>query len=379
MATRVAMTRLRVDAGRVTGILASDLLAGADLEISARHVALAAGAWTGGLTGAGEGALQVRPSKGVHIVVPRHRIPMETGLLTRTEKSVLFVIPWGEHWLIGDTDTEWPFDPDHPAASRADIDYLLAKVNHMLRDPLTVADIEGVFAGLRPLVAAAASSDTTKLSREHSVRSPAPGLSAVAGGKYTTYRIMARDLIDVAVRDLPAPRAIPESRTDRVPLAGAEGYARVWAERAQLAASANLPIAQVERLLGRYGSLITELLDLIADRPALREPIPGGEPYLGAEIVYACTHEGAVALDDVLFRRTRITIEIRDRGLKAAPHAAALMATELAWSAERTAAEIARYEELIEAGLAAESAPDDRSAFEAVTRHLAQLGPERGD
>ena len=86
--------------------------------------------------GAGPGGeLQVRPSKGVHIVVPRTSIRMDTGLLTRTEKSVLFVIPWGDHWLIGDTDTEWRHDPGRPVASRADIDYLLAKVNQMLRAP----------------------------------------------------------------------------------------------------------------------------------------------------------------------------------------------------------------------------------------------------
>ena len=161
---------------------ASDLLDGADLVIRGRHVVLAAGAWTGTGPGPGRsrgrgrirpasGPLRVRPSKGVHIVVPRDRIPMDTGLLTRTEKSVLFVIPWGEHWLIGDTDTEWPYDPGHPAASRADIDYLLAKVNRMLRDPLDAGDIEGVFAGLRPLVAAGGG-DTTRLSREHTVDSP---------------------------------------------------------------------------------------------------------------------------------------------------------------------------------------------------------------
>src|SRR5258707_2726018 len=158
MATRVRMDGLlsRTPSGRVTGIMASDLLSGAFLEIGARHVVLATGAWTGGAAGSVRGELQVRPSKGVHIVVPRHRIAMDSGLLTRTEKSVLFVIPWGEHWLIGDTDTEWPYDAGHPAASRADIDYLLAKVNHMLRKPLTADGTEGAFAGLRPLVVAGA-------------------------------------------------------------------------------------------------------------------------------------------------------------------------------------------------------------------------------
>ena len=315
LATCVRMDELVTASGRVTGITASDLLTGAGLEIRARHVVLATGAWTSQRDGAA-GDLRVRPSKGVHIVVPRDRIAMETGLLTRTEKSVLFVIPWGEHWLIGDTDTEWPFDPSHPAASRADIDYLLAKVNDMLRTPLSHDDIEGVFAGLRPLVAVGAGADTTKLSREHAVRSPAPGLSVIAGGKFTTYRVMARDLIDVSVRDLSAGpgQPIPASRTHEVPLAGAEGYQDFWAARERIAASAGLPLAQVERLLGRYGSDLAELLELMASRPRLRKPVPGGGPYLSAEIVYACSHEGAVHLDDVLSRRTRIRIEVRDRG-----------------------------------------------------------------
>jgi glycerol-3-phosphate dehydrogenase len=370
LATNMRMEKLITSSGRVAGIKASDLLTGAALEIAARHVVLATGAWTG-QSGDPDGDLRVRPSKGVHIVVPRSRIAMDTGLLTRTEMSVLFVIPWGDHWLIGDTDTEWPFDPSCPVASRADIDYLLAKVNHIMREPLTTADVEGVFAGLRPLVAAGASSDTTKLSREHAVRSPAPGLSVIAGGKYTTYRVMARDLIDVAVRDLSGyGRPVPASRTHEVPLCGADGYQEMWATREQIAKTAGLPVAQIERLLGRYGSGLTGLVALIASRPALKERLPGAGPYLAGEIVYACSHEGAVHLDDVLSRRTRIRIEVRDRGAGAARHAADLMAAELGWDQARTAIEISGYQNAVAADLAAEAMPDDLSAFEAATDRL---------
>ncbi len=364
LATNVRMDGLVTRSGRVTGARASDLLHGASLEIRARHVVLAAGAWT---SAAGGQELRVRPSKGVHIVVPRDRIAMDTGLLTRTEKSVLFVIPWGDHWLIGDTDTEWPHDPAHPAASLADIEYLLATVNHLLRDPLTAADVEGVFAGLRPLVGARELSDTTRLSREHSVDSSVPGLSVIAGGKYTTYRVMARDLIDVAVRDLIAcapgrARSVPPS-----PLAGAIGYAALWADRGQVAEAAGLPLGQVERLLGRYGSDIAGVLALIASRIELADPVPGSGGYLGAEVVYACGREGALRLDDVLSRRTRITIETRDRGLAAAPHAARLMAPELGWTEARVAAEVRRYRDLVAAELAAQAQPDDASAYLATT------------
>jgi glycerol-3-phosphate dehydrogenase len=367
MATNVRVDAMVTRAGRVVGVRASDLLRRTGLEIRARHVVLAAGAWTSGAAGQ---ELRVRPSKGVHIVVPRDRIRSGTGLLTRTEKSVLFVIPWGDHWLIGDTDTEWRHDPGRAAASGADVEYLLAKANTMLREPLTRADIEGVFAGLRPLVAARPTGDTARLSREHTVDTSVPGLSVIAGGKYTTYRVMARDLINAAVRDLAGMAdglagAKPPSQTDRVPLAGAAGYAERWSARQQIAASSGLPASEVGRLLGRYGSDVDDLLALIAARPALGQPVPGSA-YLGAEVVYACTHEGAVRLDDVLSRRTRITIETRDRGLAAAPHAARLMAPELGWDEPRTAAEVDHYRQMITAELAGQAQPDDAGAFAAV-------------
>jgi glycerol-3-phosphate dehydrogenase len=394
---RVSGGGLAAGGGRVSGVRARDLLNGTDLVIRGRHVVLAAGAWTNGGGGGDGGELRVRPSKGVHIVVPRDRIRMDTGLLTRTEKSVLFVIPWGDHWLIGDTDAEWPYDPGHPAASRADIDYLLAKVNRMLRDPLGPGDIEGVFAGLRPLVAAGGSGDTTKLSREHTVDSSRPGLSVIAGGKYTTYRVMARDLIDAAARDLAAWGAgdsaaadaggpggtagpggtggpggqagtIPLSRTSGVPLLGAAGYAERWESHERLAAGSGLATMQVERLLGRYGSCIDDLLELIGKRPELGQPVGGSGGYLAAEIVYACTHEGAVRLDDVLARRTRIAIETRDRGVAAASQAAALMAAELGWDDARTSREVAQYGQAVAAELAAEREPDDQLAHQALLK-----------
>jgi glycerol-3-phosphate dehydrogenase len=393
LATNVAMDSLISADGRVRGVRGRDLLDGTDLVIRGRHVALATGAWTGAGTGAetasaepradgaepgaagadGPGRLQVRPSKGVHIVVPRDRIRMDTGLLTRTEKSVLFVIPWGEHWIIGDTDTEWRYDPAYPTASRADIDYLLAKANQLLRDPITAADIEGVFAGLRPLVAAS-SGDTTRLSREHTVDESAPGLTTIAGGKYTTYRVMARDLIDTVARDLWP--GIPASRTHQVPLLGAAGYRGRWQSRQQIAAASGLSIPEVERLLHRYGSCIDDLLELISRRPELGAAVPGSGGYLGAEVVYACSHEGALHLDDVLARRTRTAFEAGDGGLAAAPAAAALMAAELGWDQARIQQELARYREVVAAELAARSAPDDLHAFEA---RLRSPDPARAD
>jgi glycerol-3-phosphate dehydrogenase len=365
LATNVRMDRVlragdeQARQDRVIGVAATDMLDDTELTILARHVVLATGAWTG------TDQLTVRPSKGVHIMVPRARIAMESGLLMRTEKSVLFVIPWGEHWLIGDTDTAWSYDPAYPAANQADITYLLAKVNGVLRDPLTEADIEGVFAGLRPLVAAGPTADTTKLSREHTISSPAPGLSVIGGGKFTTYRVMARDLIDAAAADL-AGLDVPPSRTHDLPLLGSADWPQRWAARQHVAATSGLDLGQVERLLNRYGSCIDELLDLMSARPDLAGPLTGAGGYLRAEIVYACTHEGAMHLDDVLARRTRVAIEVRDRGLAAAEEACELMAAALGWSPERAERELAAYIRWVAAQLVGEAEPDDGAAYQAL-------------
>src|SRR5699024_11180622 len=144
---------------------------------------------------------RVQASKGVHIVVPRDRIVGDSGMILRTEKSVLFVVPWGNHWIIGTTDTDWNLDLAHPSATKGDIDYILDHVNTVLAAPLTHDDIEGVYAGLRPLLAGE-SDETSKLSREHAVARVAPGLVAIAGGKYTTYRVMAADAVDAISQDI---------------------------------------------------------------------------------------------------------------------------------------------------------------------------------
>ena len=180
----------------------------------------------------------------------------------------------------------------------------------------------------------------------------------VAGGKYTTYRVMARDAVDAAVRRWPG--RVPVSCTERVPLLGAEGFQAIWNRRAALARSAGLDVARVERLLRRHGSLADQVLALIRADPAMGVPVAQG--YLRAEVVYAVTHEGARRLDDVLARRTRICIETPDRGVAAAGPVAALMAGPLGWSAEETAREVERYELSVAADRAAEEQPDDERA-----------------
>ncbi|MET7876749.1 glycerol-3-phosphate dehydrogenase/oxidase [Micromonospora profundi] len=370
-ATVVSSTRavgLIRQAREVTGVRVRDLEApagspDAEFEVQARTVIAATGVWSDDMSrmlndvGLRPG-IRVRASKGVHLVVPRSAITGETGLILRTARSVLFVIPWGGHWIIGTTDTDWRLDRSHPAASASDIEYLLQQVNTVLDRPLTTADIEGVYAGLRPLLAGEADS-TSKLSREHAVFEPMLGLMLVAGGKYTTYRVMASDVVDRAVRRLGGGRA---SRTADLPLLGADGYPALWRDRADLARRHGVPVGVLEHLLERYGSLTLDLLAMIDADPLLASPLAGAPEYLAAEVVYAARAEGALHLEDVLTRRTRISFETSHRGLESAEHAAELMGGVLGWDAATRAREVEHYRVRVQAERQSQLMPDDAAA-----------------
>ncbi|QJU52454.1 glycerol-3-phosphate dehydrogenase/oxidase [Herbiconiux sp. KACC 21604] len=361
VASRVKVEGFLKVGERVVGVKAHDLETGERFEIRAKQVVNATGVWTDETQSmVGErGQFKVRASKGVHLVVPRDRFQGKSGLLLRTEKSVLFVIPWGRHWLIGTTDTDWHLDKAHPAATAADIDYILEHVNKVLAVPLTREDVEGVYAGLRPLLAGE-SDQTSKLSREHLVAHSVPGLVVIAGGKWTTYRVMAKDAIDAAVSALDG--RISPSVTQDIALLGAEGYQAAWNKRHKIARKFGVHPVRIEHLLNRYGTLTDELLDLIKGDPSLADPLPGADDYIGAEVVYAASHESALHLDDVLARRTRISIEAWDRGVSAAPVAARLMAGVLGWDEETIDREIEVYLERVAAERASQEQPDDESA-----------------
>src|ERR1700677_2806071 len=360
-ANRVRVTGFLRQGERVTGATAIDLATGETLQIGAKQVINATGVWTDDTQVLADtrGQFHVRASKGIHLVVPRDRLQSNTGIILRTGKSVLFIIPWGRHWIIGTTDTDWSLEKAHPAASATDIDYLLEHVNAVIQSPLTREDVEGVYAGLRPLLTGESES-TSKLSREHVVGHPVPGLVVVAGGKYTTYRVMAADAVDEAARSLDA--RVPDSCTDQVPLLGADGYRALWNQRRALAASTGVHVARIEHLLNRYGSCVHELLALLREQPSLGTPLPGADDYLQVEALYAVTHEGARHLDDVLARRTRISIEAWDRGVAAAPTVAALMAGPLNWDEEQKQREIKHYLMRVEAERDSQTQPNDTTA-----------------
>ena len=404
----LAVERVLVERGAAVGVEVTDREArdSAPFAIRGGVVINATGVWTtmveesAGVTN----PLRVRASKGIHIVVPRDRVRSETAVILRTEKSVLFLIPWGDRWVIGTTDTDWTYDLDHPAASSTDIDYVLEWANTMLADKLVRDDVVGVYAGLRPLISGGATA-TTKLSREHAINISMPKLVSIAGGKYTTYRLMAVDAVDAAGRELG--RSIPRSRTHEIPLLGAEGHADAAVRLRAHPGAAALPPDALVHLGARYGSAASEVLDVITERPALAVSLPtqgsvltadspeppldpnlfdsahrrfrDGGRYLTAEAVHAVRYEGARHVDDVLTRRTRLSIEADDRGVGAAAAGADVMGTELGWAPETGANEVAHYLARVAAERQAETMPDDAraDAVRAPVRDARLIGGHR--
>jgi glycerol-3-phosphate dehydrogenase len=289
---------------------------------------------------------EVRMSKGAHIVLPGSAINSEAGIILKTPVSVLFVIPWGDKWIVGTTDTEYDGDRNEPLANRGDIDYILAQANRVLEPQLRYEDIIGVYAGLRPLVSKKADASTTKLSREHTVDRPAPGFVSIAGGKYTTYRIMAEDVIDLAGKELH--KDVRNSTTDRLPIVGADGYNALVQQVPLISAETHLSESTISHLLNRYGSLISEILELITEDSSLAKPLGAGLPYLRAEIQYAVSHEGARSVEDVVARRTRIAFEANENGSALLEEIADIIAPLLDWSSKDRAESIRKYREILE-------------------------------
>ena len=364
VASSTRVTSFLRDGGTIIGAVARDLESGQEITIRARTTINAAGVWTDDIQQmiGGKGGFKVRASKGVHVLVPRDRIDSDTGLITETEKSLLFIIPcpWSDDfWIIGTTDTQWDLDRAHPAASRADIDYILGQANKLLARPLTRADVVGVYAGLRPLLAGE-SDETSKLSREHACVSPVPGLVIIAGGKYTTYRVMAKDSVDLAAKALGRP--VPACLTDRVPLVGAAGYEALVNTKEALAARSGLSVDRIDHLLGRYGSAIREVRDLVAEHPGLGEPLEHAPRYLKVEAYYGASHEGALHLDDLLARRLRVSVDTWDRGVDVAREVAEIVAPVLGWDGAAIEREVEHYRTRVAAERDSQEQVDDRTA-----------------
>ncbi|MFM1910273.1 MAG: hypothetical protein RLZZ545_971, partial [Actinomycetota bacterium] len=333
MATSVRVDDLQRSGKKVIGVTATDLQSGKSLNISAKATIMCAGVWSDELHEKFDltPGYSVAMSKGVHIVVPRSAINSKDGIILKTAVSVLFLIPWGDKWIVGTTDTPYEGDRAKPLATQEDVQYILDQANRVLEPKLKSEDILGVFAGLRPLVANNSKSSTTKLSREHTVDRPAPGFVSLAGGKYTTYRVMAKDAVDLAVLDLR--RIVSDSVTEKLPLIGADGYFALTQQVSAIAHENDLSEATVKHLLDRYGSLISEILEIVAADETMAERLIPDLPYIKAEILHAASHEGALSVEDVLLRRTRISFEAGDSGASVADEVAHIIGSVLHWNA----------------------------------------------
>lgn len=364
-ASRVKVEEILKDSrGRATGVRARDLETGEEFTVEAEHIINATGVWTEqtqDLAG-GTGGLKVLASKGIHIVIPRERLKASTGLFLRTEKSVLFIIPWQHYWVIGTTDTAWHEQRIHPVPTAEDIDYVLSHANEVLAEPLTRDDIIGTYAGLRPLLQPKVldESKSTKVSREHTVTEVIPGMVAIAGGKLTTYRVMAEDAVDFALGKAAA-KARP-SVTATLPLLGADGYQAAQNRAETLARQYGFSADRMQHLLHRYGSEVTDLLALIDDDPSLGKPLEAAPQFLRAEVQRACTTEGALHLEDILVARVRLNSEARDRGAAALDEVAGIAAKALGWDEARTEHEKSNYLARATAELEAEQQTTDAAA-----------------
>lgn len=353
IATRVSAESLIRQGKRVIGVNARNLETGEMIAIKAGATVMCAGIWSDELhekfdLTPGYG---VTMSKGAHIVMPGSAINSDAGIILKTSVSVLFIIPWADKWIVGTTDTPYDGDRAEPYASGEDVQYILDQANRVLKPELKAEEIIGVYAGLRPLVANIKSAMTTKLSREHTVDRPAPGFVSIAGGKYTTYRVMGKDVIDRAAIELR--RITQKSVTEKLPLVGADGYFALEQQKERIAKESGLDVDTVVHLLNRYGSLIVEILEIIDHEPKLAEKLDSELAYIKAEIVYSASHEGARTVDDVISRRTRIAFEAVEHGVDLADEVAALIAPILGWSSKQRKESVAAYEELVDRELAA--------------------------
>ena len=277
--------------------------------------------------------MQILPSRGSHLLVRRDRIPSDIGLTIRVPGKVVFLVPWPGHWIIGTTDNAYEGPIDRPQASAAEVTELIATVNRAMDVDLRPDDIVGTYSGLRPLIAPS-DGTTVTASREHKVVAEATGLIRVSGGKFTTYRVMARDTIDAVVRGLGEEPKSRKSTTATTPLVGAAEPAELDQIAAAIATEHGLARPVADRLVRRHGRHATEVAALGAQEELLA-PLGPAIDHLEAEVAWAARHEHALSIDDVLSRRMRLSQELPDRGAAIALRVATILGGELGWDDDR--------------------------------------------
>ncbi len=343
--THAAVTALTSAGGRATGATVRDAMTGHEVTVQARCVVSAVGPWTDTMHALEGGSVghAVLGSAGVHVAVPRERVGNREAVtvVAPQDGRVMFVLPAGRHAIIGTTETPARCGPDMIRASREEVRYLLTACNAnfpaaALRDD----DVVAAWSGIRPLAATLADGDAGSASREHSVASGPLGVLSVTGGKLTTYRAMAEDVVDRACAMLG--ESGREGRAFReVTLPG--GAMRSLAETEREAAAATGDDEVGRRLASAYGSEWRAVWRLTRDDPSLAERIEPALPYTLCEVVHAVQREWAVTLGDILLRRMHMAFETRDHGAAAAARVAALLARRFAWDAMRTSEELRHY------------------------------------
>ena len=341
----VAVVRLIKDGAAVTGAVVRDNESDAESTVRARVVVNATGPWTDSIRAMDDGSARsaVRATKGVHVAIPRERLATHGALtlLSPIDGRVMFALPSTATTIIGTTDTPTDERPDTVRASPEDIDYLLAAANSFFPvASLTPADVVAAWAGIRPLVASGFTRDAASASREHRIDRSASGVISISGGKLTTYRSMAAEVVDAVERSLG--HSPSRARTNSSPLPGGDLRSLDEALRAAELEIGDAVVAR--RLVEAHGSQWRDVAALTAEEPALARRIVRELPYLLAEVVYAVEREMAVTLADVLVRRLRIAFEVADHGRAAARVATAVLAGRLGWDNARARAELMRYE-----------------------------------
>jgi glycerol-3-phosphate dehydrogenase len=286
----------------------------------------------------------VLPSRGAHLLVRRDRIPSSVGLTIRVPGKVVFLMPWPGYWLIGTTDAQYDGPIDRPVASANEVGELVDAVNRALDVDLRRDDVAGVYAGVRPLVAqAGGAGSTVTASREHRVVVEPNGLVRISGGKFTTYRLMARDAVDAAIRGLDGTDSGGQpSGTAELLLVGAADRVELERLSAEIAATHGLAVDIAVRLVDRHGTEAREIARLGAAE-GLLSPLGPGITELEVEVAWAARHELAMSLDDVLARRMRLVHELPDRAASIVPRVAEILAAELGWDGARREREIAEF------------------------------------
>jgi glycerol-3-phosphate dehydrogenase len=333
----VEVTELLEDHGRASGVACVEAESGERFEVAADNVISATGVWADRIRpeeiAAEEDVPRISPSRGTHVTVSCERLPLEEAacIVPAGEERTIFALPWYGRALIGTTDNDYDGDIDRPRPDPGDIEYLLEATNSFFDLDLTPADLTGAYAGVRPLIATGDPKKSVDISRKAELYETSSGLLTITGGKLTTWRRMAKQVVD---RMVEREERVAPCRTAEIPLGMA---ARAEDLRVPEELEDSMPEGALEQLAFRYGHAARAVLELAAERPELARPIAPGRPDLLAEAAVAARSEQARSLADVLLRRTRLGILAAPelRTAESALPAAEAMGAELGWGRRR--------------------------------------------